>query len=122
MSIGFYRLAKQASLLSDLRCKVGAVIVSKRPLISGYNKLKSHTKFAIPGVHKKISIHAEIACLIGMKGEVDGYSIYTYREDSNGIISNSRPCEQCLDELKKSGIKKIYYTSKEHPHFREETI
>lgn len=122
MDIGFFRLAKKASFSSDHRCRIGAVLVDKRPFISGYNKIKSHTKYAIPGVDLKVSIHAEIACLIGTKKDVSGCSIYVYREDANGEIANSRPCEDCLEELKKAGIRKIFYTTRELPNFRQESI
>lgn len=123
-SPGFFRLAKEASYLSPHpRCKVGAVLVNKKPISVGYNKTKSHTKFANPEIHEKISIHAEMSCLLPViRKDIRGYDIYVYREDCDGNIANSRPCEQCLDELKKRGIRRIFYTIKFHPFFRFEYV
>lgn len=120
----FFRLARDASLLSSHdRSKVGAVLVNKRPMVFGFNKFKSHTKYANPNIHLKISVHAEIDCLIGVKDrDVKGWSVYVYREDCNGNVANSRPCEQCLAELKKKGIRKIYYTTRIFPYWNMEYI
>jgi len=120
----FFRLARDASLLSSHdRSKVGAVLVNKRPVVFGFNKFKSHTKYANPEIHTKISVHAEIDCIIEVKDkDLKGWSIYVYREDCHGNVANSRPCEQCLTELKIRGIRKIYYTTKKFPYWNMEYI
>lgn len=120
----FFRLARNSSLLSSHdRSKVGAVLVNKRPMVFGFNKFKSHTKYANPSFHDKISVHAEIACLIESKDKnLEGWSIYVYREDCHGEVANSRPCDDCMVQLKKRGIKKIYYTTRVFPHWNMEYI
>jgi len=120
----FFRLARDASLLSSSRrTKVGAVLVNKRPVVFGFNKFKSHTKYANPEIHAKISVHAEIDCIIEAKDkDIRGWSVYVYREDCNGAVANSRPCEDCLTELKKRGIRKIYFTTKTFPFWNMEYI
>lgn len=120
----YFRLARDASLLSaHNRCRVGAVLVNKRPVVVGFNKHKSHTKYANPEVHVKLSVHAEIDCIIEAKDKnIKGWSVYVYREDCNGNIANSRPCIDCLTELKSRGIRKIYYTTKQSPYWKMEYI
>lgn len=59
------------------------------------------------------SIHAEIACILKCnKSDLVGASIYVYREDRNHEIAMCRPCEACMHEIIESGIKDIYYTTR----------
>lgn len=122
LDTGFFRLAKDASENSNFRVKVGAVLASKRPIATGFNSIKTHPKFANPEIHKKISIHAEIACLIKTKfQDINGTEIYVYRE-SNGEPAMARPCKACLKELKSRGVKRIYYSIEHEPYWESEDI
>lgn len=119
----YFKLARNESFKSTYRIKVGAVIVSKKPICKGHNSLKTHTRFANPESNIKLSIHAEISCLIQKKFEnITGMSIYVYREDNNGLPAMSRPCEHCLKELKIVGIRKIFYSTPIFPYFKMEKI
>ena len=86
----------------------GAVLVKKNRIISkGFNKVKTHTC----STHCYKNIHAELdAILKARRQDVNGCTLYLYRQDKNGIKSNSRPCSWCLILLKQYGIKKVYYT------------
>jgi len=122
LNVGFFRLAKYASDNSDFRIKVGAVLANKRPIVTGFNKIKTHPEFANPEIHEKISIHAEIDCLIKTKFQhINGTDIYVYRE-SNGVPAMARPCKSCLKELKSRGVRRIYYSIEHEPYWESEDI
>jgi deoxycytidylate deaminase len=120
-SVGFFRLARKESNKSTHGVRVGAVIANSRPIARGFNKIKSHTKYANPNIHKKISIHAEVDCLIDASAR-RGDTIYVYREDKYGWPAMARPCEDCLVRLKEYGIRKILYSIPHPPYFKEEEV
>lgn len=121
--IQFFRIAKRVSKQSSYKIKIGAVLVDKRPLSSGFNKLKTHPMFAVPGVHTKLSLHAEISCIMGARGkDIRGASIYVYREDKLGNPRMSKPCSSCMESLKKAGIKKCFYSTDKYPYYECEII
>lgn len=119
---GYFRIAKRTALQSEYRIQMGAVLVDKRPICTGFNKLKSHPKFANPAKHIKISIHAEIDCLLKAKKDVRGTEIYVYREYRNGIPAMARPCPNCIQELKRAGIRKIFYSIPVFPFWNSELL
>jgi cytidine deaminase len=45
--------------------------------------------------------------------DLEGYAIYSYREDMNGDIANCRPCAGCMQALRDYGVFDIYYTTKD---------
>lgn len=122
--IQYFKIAREQSLMSDFRCRVGACIVSGKNIFKGYNKRKTHPKFANPNIHIKTSLHAELSCFINAGDNVDlnGASIYVYRETKDGKPAMSRPCEHCMEFLKDAGIKTIYYSTSEFPHWKKEEI
>lgn len=112
----FLRLAKRASYNSDFKIRVGACIAGKRPLVTGYNKVKTHPKINRP------SVHAEMACLLCCNIEVvRGKTIYVYRETKEGPAM-ARPCDNCLESLRDAGIKRVVYTTNEFPYWKQEYI
>lgn len=119
----YFDHAKKESKNSDYRVKVGAVLVIGKHMIKGFNKIKTHPKFANPEEHTKVSIHAEIDCILKSKQyDIDGSSIYVYRETKDGDIANSRPCAACIKELRKRGVRRIYYTTDKFPYWSEERL
>lgn len=117
----YFGLAKQASQSSTHHSAcVGAVIVNGNYVVSkSSNHQKSHTvqhrydrktnyysSFA--------NIHAEIGALIKSgRNDVSGCEIYVFREDSHGLMANSRPCCSCMEAIKDAGIKHIFYTTRD---------
>jgi deoxycytidylate deaminase len=102
------RFTRNVSKHSNHRVKVGAVIVKKKPIGVGFNKCKSHPKYTND---TSKSIHAEISALINCKdNNIEGGSIYVYRETKRGVPALARPCKNCMLQLKKRGIKKVFYT------------
>ena len=116
MNTNFFKLAKNVSKLSDYKIKIGAVLVKGGSVISvGFNKFRYDKEFSSP---PKDTLHAEMACIKYSNRDIDGSVIYVYRENSKGIAL-SKPCHNCMDKLKKFGVKKVYYTINEFPYFEE---
>lgn len=121
-------LAREESDKSDMHEKVGAVVVVGKSKIRGHNKKKTHTKYANPNKHKRVSIHAELDCLLKIVNDQfpNLYStngtIYVYRKTADGNPAMARPCEHCMEFLKKSDIHTIVYSIAESPFYREERI
>jgi deoxycytidylate deaminase len=111
----YFTIAKAASQCSDLRCAVGAVIISHKPISIGFNIQKSHPRFA--DGKRSYSIHAEISALLRSQCSVRGSTIYVYREDRNGDIGMAKPCPNCMKILIEAGIKRVYYTTKTAPYW-----
>lgn len=120
-SIGFFRIAMEEAAKSTHDFKVGAVISKSRPVARGHNKIKTHPHYANPIRHKKISIHAEIDCLIDHSAKL-GNTIYVYREDKSGWPALARPCADCVKTLKEQGIRKMLYSTSHPPYYAEEEL
>lgn len=136
----FFDLAEKVSKMSDYKrkAKIGAVITNKSEIISvGVNKLKSHplqkrlnklyfsSRFG--GLYDgdkiihRFNIHAELNAILNAGDKnLSGCSIYIFRKDGNGKLGMSRPCKACMALIKKCGIKKVYYTTRDG--YAEETI
>lgn len=115
-----FRLARKMADKSVMRPKVGAVLVSGKYMFGGYNKDKTHTIYANPEIHERISIHAELDCINRVPFD-DAEELYVYRE-LDGIPAMARPCNHCMAFIKKSGIKKIYYTIPHEPWWEKEEV
>ena len=117
----FFRAAQVMSTLSDHRYKVGCVIVNGHRIISsGYNSdTKCHAVQArVDQSHFDCDcigkLHAETRAIIPLLKTHSKYknaTIYTYRETSDKHLAMSRPCERCLQLIRKLGITKIRYTT-----------
>ena len=130
----FFDIAKAASKSSDYgSCKIGAVIVNKKEIVSlGCNIKKTHPiqkrlntlRYAdwdtiSPKLHH--FLHAEINAIIHSDNrDLSKMSIYVYRETQDGHLAMSRPCKACMQALRNKGIKKIYYTT--YDGFCEENL
>lgn len=75
----------------------------------GYNK---YCSFA-----KKSTIHAEIDVLMNMKRKYKKYQmsnldiIIIRISPKDSLLKNSRPCDHCIDSLRKFHIKRVYYSN-----------
>jgi len=116
----FFRLAKNVSKTSHHRVKMGAVIVKNGNVISiSANRAKTHPKAAWEG-H---GLHCEVSSILyAGKCDLNGSSIFVYRENKKGKISIAKPCKECQKVLKKYGFRKMYYTIDEYPYFEVEKI
>jgi len=120
--VGYFRLARKESLKSTHDFKVGAVLVSRKPISVGHNVTKTHPKFSNPNLGVKTSIHAEINCLLHSEAGVAGATMYIYRETKDGEPALSRPCPECLEHLRDFGIKCVYYSVPHAPFWCSEKL
>lgn len=103
----FLNLAEQQACRSDMKHKIGSVLVvnKKTVLNKGYNRWTGYNpiKYSLLG---RGSLHAEIDTIkdfVCYKGHL---TLYVARED----YKISKPCEHCLAIIKKTNIKRIVYT------------
>lgn len=110
-----FRQAKEISYNSDhYEFKIGAAIFKQGKLIShASNSQKSHPKMIRYGNY--VTSHAEFNAISKIKNKdiLKGTTIVVYREDKNGDIAMSKPCEMCEPMLKALGVKKVIYTTRE---------
>jgi len=101
--------ARDMALLSVCEQRIGSVITLKDKVIAmGYNKNKTHPK--APNAFKHI--HSEFDAIIkAPKNLLRGASIYVYRITKGNNRGLSKPCKTCLDFIRKSGIKKVVYST-----------
>jgi deoxycytidylate deaminase len=94
--------------------KHGSVIVKGGRVIStGVNKDRSHPKIvSSEHIKQHCSVHAEVDAIKRAK-DVSGATIYVARVNRRGEQRDSRPCSRCYEAIRKSGIKKIVYTTSE---------
>jgi len=119
---GFFRLARNTSLYSSHRVKVGAVISKKKPISVGFNIRRTHPVYSNPNDTNKEFIHAEMSALIHCRGDLHGADIYVYRETDDGKPALARPCKMCYNMLKDAGIRKMYYTTPVPPFWNCEDM
>jgi dCMP deaminase len=114
----FFNLAKKLSLHSTHpQHKLAAVVTRRNKVISlGFNKYKTSPR----SPHPFYSLHAEVSAIINAKQDLQGCSIYVYRETKNGTLGLSRPCHSCLNAIQEAGIKVMYYCTPEG--YKEEIV
>jgi deoxycytidylate deaminase len=61
-----------------------------------------------------ISIHAETDCLSNCHAKWSkGMDLLVIRVNNSNKLLNSRPCNSCIDKLRKRNIRKVYYSTNE---------
>lgn len=119
----FFGIARSVAITSTHhKVHIGCVLVKGRDVLSvGVNKEKTHPKqmhydkfrlFDDPELCKH-NIHAELDAIIKAKHIPKGTSIYVYRVKRDGSPGVCRPCVACINLIKDSGIKDIFYTTNE---------
>lgn len=119
MKLKYFKLAKVLSQKSNYFHKLGAVVVKKNKIVGmGYNKPnKTHPK----SNNNFKTVHAELDAILGVNlNELNGATIYVYRETKDGEPANAKCCKNCEELLRMVGIKKICYTMDKS--YREEVI
>ena len=96
--VKFMEEALRVASFVEGRCKHGAVITKNGRIIS------KHTNTA--------NCHAEISALNSprLAREKKRYRIYIARLGDDGFCKLSKPCVHCIEALKGTCFKKIYYT------------
>lgn len=95
--------------------KLSAVLLYRgRPITAGVNdQYKTHPK--IRQFSQVKTLHAEAACLFKVKDPeiIKDCELVVYREDRQGNMANSRPCEVCQAMFRYYGLKKVTYSTAE---------
>lgn len=103
-----FRMAIIASRHSNFenRRKMGAVIIKNNRILSiGYNtNQKTHPQYA-SGI--RVSIHAEISAIIHAESDINGASLFIYR-NNNAL---AKPCPACIGAMIEARIRRAYYTT-----------
>jgi len=103
---------KKNALNSSLYYKHSACIFKNDKILTiGNNKYFKNLLIANQMI--KLSIHAEIDALSKHNYKnVKGLDILIIRVgDKSNTLKNSRPCNACIEKLKKKGIRKVYYSN-----------
>lgn len=88
--------------------KHGAVIVHKNRIISsGFNRLKTSPR----STHAFQQIHAEMDAIFKSRVDLKKCTMYITRETKDGRLAESRPCPACMEVIRASGIKKVFYST-----------
>lgn len=99
----FEKASEYAKKSTVLTHKHGCVIVKNGEIISyGYNKISKSTV--------AFTIHAELDALGKIKNKSDTYDLYVVRINSNGDFMLSKPCDNCIKNILKTGIRYIYFS------------
>lgn len=111
LNFGFFRLARNESLKTNHRIKVGAVLVRHGKPISVGRNIPNKSHALIRRYSRFQMIHAEIDCMVGIDRHLlNGSTMYVYREHSDGTVAMSKPCPICEMFLRNYGVKKVFYT------------
>ena len=89
---------------SNMNNKHSACVVTANNMIYGINRY-----------YKESSIHAESNVLWKIRNSCKKIDMYVIRIKNNGTLKYSRPCDSCIDLLRKRGVRKVYY-SNHHGH------
>lgn len=108
---------KKKAASSDISYKHAAALIDSAHIYSsGVNRfvktfqIKSKETNEIQ-THFK-TVHAEINVFSKMpKKSVKGLDILVIRINKQLALKNSRPCNNCIDKLKKIGIRKVFYSN-----------
>lgn len=99
---------------NDLLAYHAAVLVKGHSIIAtGVNKSKTSGLVRAYAPHDRMTIHAEIDCLLKARKKHDlrGTTIYVGRKLKKfETLSMSKPCETCHTLLQQYGVRHAYYT------------
>lgn len=100
---------KQAKKNTQSKFKHGCVIYDHRGIISiGFNRRHPSSK-CYNGCR---TLHAEVDAIKRARVRLKGATMIVIRT-SKTKLSNSKPCEKCMEVIKKSKIKIIYYSDED---------
>lgn len=104
----FLSLARQASRKSDHHThRIGCVIAKRNKVLgSGHNVIKTHPR----SPHRFGFIHAEFMAAMQASYELQGATVYVFREQKDGTASMAKPCEDCWRFLHECGVKEVVYS------------
>lgn len=114
----FFRHAKKMALESDQEHRLGACVVkSGRVLAVGKNEVNK-TNWLTKRFFQYPTVHAECAALSRLSPEnINGATLYVYREKWIGGPGLAKPCDKCSAALAEMKVRKVVFTTNEAPFF-----
>lgn len=107
--------AKSSKGTGSANFRVGAVLTNKKGIIKskGYNSYKTHTFFT--KFYKYPFHHAEGACILncGLDNIHSSDVICVARVSKTNIVRLAKPCSECQELLRYTGIRKVVYSTNE---------
>lgn len=113
----YIHVLKKIAASSNIYYKHAAALIDNDRIYSaGVNRYiktfeittKDETQTHFRTIHAEISVFSKIP-----KKIAKGLDILVIRINKNFTLKNSRPCNHCIDKLKKIGIRKVYYSNKD---------
>lgn len=105
-----FRMAKlMARQSTATNFKMGAVIARGKKILGvGFNDPykthpQSNTRYQF--------IHAELSAILNARTDLNGACIYIYRSGQHERPMLSKPCDCCMELLRRAGIKTIFYST-----------
>jgi deoxycytidylate deaminase len=111
--VSFLNMARYFADKSEEKKKHGAIVVKSGRVVGvGFNKFKNHPDVVPESLIKlHCSRHAEEVAIKEAGKNSQGAILYVARVNNQGLDRNSKPCYVCHKLIKKSGIKKVIYTT-----------
>lgn len=97
---------------SDLSHKHSACLIKNKSVYSfGVNKYVKNIKLG--NQVGFLTIHAEIDAILNMdkRSFFEGLDIIIIRINKSNHLRNSRPCNACIEKMRKKGIRRAYYSN-----------
>lgn len=106
----FLNLALKVAETSDVENRHGAVVVKNGRVLSlGVNKWRNRGLHQGDTFENILTVHAEVDALSRV-ADTEGVIVYVARAGDNGEGRFSRPCQHCMAELIRVGVKRVVYT------------
>jgi deoxycytidylate deaminase len=104
-------ILKKKARNSDLQFKHSACLLKGNKICAiGVNKCLKH--IVIDNIKTKTTIHAEIDAILNSNSKnMKGMDIVIIRLGQSNKLQNSRPCNSCIEKMRKKGIRKAYYSN-----------
>ena len=106
----FFLLARNQSIHSDHRTKMGAVLTRRGVVINTGRNSKVRTHPESKAFSR--SVHAELDAIIGIdRHHVVGGTMWVYRAHRDGSLALAKPCIHCREVLSLAGVRMVIYTT-----------
>lgn len=90
--------------------KLGSVLWRGGSVIStGHNRVRNDPSVVEDEKYFHCTVHAEVDAIRNARDPV-GAKLFVARITRGGNLGLAKPCQRCMETIKASGIKKVYYT------------
>ena len=105
----YRNLAEEVLNSTNQRWRVLAILCNKKVVSIALNNLEK-THPSMKDFNPKRRTHAEIRCIRKTpKTKLMNSVMYVWRINRKGVICASRPCKICETNIRKAGIKRVFF-------------